>query len=256
MTYPMPANEVARLKAIVALGLLERPVPSAWQRICRAARARFHVPFAAVTILSGTTQHIQARCGFDTAETDRGSAFCNWTVMHDEVFVVPDALAHSGLRDNPFVTGEPKVRFYAGAPLSLGDGLRVGAFCILDTAPRSFTPEDARILKHLARMVVDEIWLENLEGCADLDPGVALHTPFDLRVTARQIRGARGILGWSVDQLAGRAGVSPATVKRAELPDGKVGEDYLKRIAASLEEAGVEFLFLPDGEPGVRPHRL
>jgi len=255
MNYPIPRDEIERLKALAALGLLEGAAPQAWDRISRAAQSRFQVPYAAVTLLARDEQHIPSACGFSAGRTPRDQAFCNWTVLHDEVFIVPDAREHRELSKNPFVVGEPGIRFYAGAPLVLANGIRLGALCVIDTVPRATTPGDARVLRHLARMAVDEIWLSSLEGGFAYDPGSHEAPPIEMRLTIEQIRGGRGMLGWSVERLGTAAGVSAATVKRAEMPDrhAGIGDVYIDRMRRAMEEAGLEFLFTPGAAPGVRP---
>jgi hypothetical protein len=258
MNHPMPADENERLKALAALGLLEGGAPAEWNRLSRAARSRFGVPFAAVTLLAKDEQHIPAACGFAPGRTPREQAFCNWTVMHDEVFVVPDALAHRELSRNPFVSGEPGIRFYAGAPLVMANGVRLGALCVIDTRPRDFSPADAAVLRHLARMAVDEIWLSSLEGGLLFEPAPGEAPPLPTRLTVEQIRGGRGMLGWSVDRLATAAGVSAATVKRAEAPERHSGirDWYIDRMRHAMEEAGLEFQFTPGAAPGLRPQAV
>lgn len=255
MNYLLPSDEVERLKALAALGLLEGAAPQAWDRITHAAQIRFQVPYSAVTLLAKDEQHIPSACGFPAGRTPREHAFCNWTVLHDEVFVVPDAREHRELSRNPYVVGEPGIRFYAGAPLVLANGIRLGGLCVIDTEPRTFEPAEAAVLRHLARMAVDEIWLSSLEAGFAFAPGSHEAPPLPMRLTIEQLRGGRGMLGWSVERLATAAGVSAATVKRAEMPDrhAAIGDVYMDRIRRAMEEAGLEFQFLPGAAPGVRP---
>lgn len=256
MTFPLPPTELERLAAISALGLWEGDAPPAWARLCAAAKHRFGVPYAAVTLIGRTEQRLAARCGIGVERTDRSLAFCNWTILHDEVFVVEDARRHREFAANPFVTGEPGVRFYAGAPLVLADGVRLGALCVIDVRPRAFGPNDAAVLRHLARMIVDEVWLAGLEEGLDIAAaGSDAPPPDGMCLTVDQIRGARGMLGWSVEALAAAAGVSPATVKRVERPARRdaVGPEFVARIRTALEKGGIEFLFLPGGPPAIRP---
>lgn len=257
MSYPCPKDEIERLRVLAALGLLEGAAPPGWDRISRAAQSRFRVPYAAVTLIAKDEQHISSACGFATGRTPRDQAFCNWTILHDEVFIVPDARDHRDLSKNPFVVGEPGVRFYAGAPLVLASGVRLGALCVIDTEARSFAPADAIILRHLAQMAVNEIWLSSLESGFAFEPANHEAPPLNMRLTIEQIRGGRGMLGWSVDRLATEAGVSAATVKRAETLDRHtgIGDAYIERLRSAMEKAGLEFQFTSGAAPGVRPIR-
>jgi GAF domain-containing protein len=106
----------------------------------------------------------QGRAGTETGDTPRDAAFCNYTILSDEVFVVSDALADDRFRNNPFVTGAPFLRFYAGAPLIFLKNIRLGALCLLDTKPRSFSRGDKAELQLFAERAVREIAARELQG--------------------------------------------------------------------------------------------
>lgn len=91
---------------------------------------------AAVTLLTEDIQLLMAREGLDADHTPRNVAFCNYTILEDAVFVVPDAHGDPRFRANPLTTGSPFIRFYAGAPLIFLAGLRIGAFCLFDGQAR------------------------------------------------------------------------------------------------------------------------
>lgn len=121
--------------------------------VTQMAADLFGVPIAAVTVLDLERQIFQSACGLDRYGTPRRDAFCNITVKGEDVFVVEDARHDPRFRDNPLVTGEPHVRFYAGAPVRLGEGVAVGALCLLDRRARTFSPTERRRLKNLADIV-------------------------------------------------------------------------------------------------------
>jgi diguanylate cyclase (GGDEF)-like protein len=104
-------------------------------------------------------QWFKACSGLNVDGTPREHAFCNWTILSDKIFVVEDAAASPLFRDNPLVSGSPHIRFYAGAPLSLEPGLRLGALCVIDTKPRSFGEKDRQRLSDLAALVVSQLRL-------------------------------------------------------------------------------------------------
>lgn len=110
----------------------------------------FDVPMSAVTVLRRDQQLLPSSCGIDGTETDRADAFCNVTVEGTEVFVVEDALLDERFRDNPMVTGEPFVRFYAGAPIRIGNNVPIGALCVIDRKPRQFSETDRNRLTQMA----------------------------------------------------------------------------------------------------------
>nr|WP_084051151.1 GAF domain-containing protein [Deinococcus hopiensis] len=109
----------------------------------------YQVPIALLTLVGKTHQYFKAAVGTGPEPTPVELTFCRHTVQSDEVLVVPDAQADPRFRENPFVTGDPHIRFYAGAPLKVG-GVRVGSLCILDVQPRTLTAREAENLAYSA----------------------------------------------------------------------------------------------------------
>jgi len=155
-------NEAERLDALHALGILGAPGSPALDRVCRMAQELLAAPMAAITLVGADRQFFAAKCGIDTDEVARAHSFCTYVIMHDEAFVVPDASADREFVRNPFVAGDPKVRFYAGAPLTMRPGIRLGALCVIDTKPRVFSPGEVRLLAGLSRLAVAELWGHHL----------------------------------------------------------------------------------------------
>ncbi len=159
-----PPNEFERLAALQRLSILDAPVSPFLDRICRVAQQIFNVPISAVTFLDATQQFFKAHVGLDgITGTARSDSFCQYTIMHDEVFVISDARADRAFAANPYVTGDPHICFYAGVPLTTEPGIRLGSLCVIDTRPREFSLEETAILAGLGRLVVDELWLHHLE---------------------------------------------------------------------------------------------
>lgn len=132
----------------------EHPEPE-FDAVSELAAELFGVPISAVSVLGRDRQLFQGACGLSARSTARSDAFCNFTVEQDDVFVVEDARADPRFRDNALVTGEPQIRFYAGAPLRIGGGVAIGSLCIIDRKPRHFTDVERRRLVLLARTVTD-----------------------------------------------------------------------------------------------------
>jgi GAF domain-containing protein len=148
--------EEARLSALHGLAALDTAFEPALDELVRFAGERFAVPIALVSLVDEDRQWFKARLGLDVCETAREHAFCDHAIRADAVMVVPDARLDPRFRDNPFVTGPPFIRFYAGAPLvHLGE--RVGTCCLIDTAPRAFSRADREDLETLAGAVVAEL---------------------------------------------------------------------------------------------------
>jgi len=160
----MPTNrrseEQARLAALDRLRILDTPAEDAFDRITRIAADLFRVPAALVTFIDKDRQWFKSRLGFGPEQTSRDIAFCAHTIRESGVLVVPDAAADARFRDNPLVAGEPHIRFYAGAPITMADGHRVGTIAVLDHVPHpDFSERDREALSRLAAILVDALQL-------------------------------------------------------------------------------------------------
>lgn len=261
MSIPVDHDEAARIDALHRLDILDTPREPSFDRICAIACEALEVPIALVSLVDCDRQWFKAEQGLGVRETERAAAFCNYTVLHDEVFVVPDAARDPRFSRNRLVTGEPGIRFYAGAPLLVGPSLRLGSLCVIDRRPRDLAPDRLRMLAALRDLVVGEIWLHRLARVGFVAEPFAKSggsaMPFDVRpsVTGAQLRAARGLLGWSAARLAAASGVSESTIKRAEASDGPppLRRDGLDALETALRHGGVDFTFGPGAKPGVRP---
>lgn len=159
MSYPLPATETRRLQALERYGVLDTPPEEAFDRITRLAARLFEVPIVLVTLVHTHRQWFKSVCGFSARETSRDISFCAHTILTEEVMVVSDATQDARFAENPQVTGDPNIRFYAGAPLMTPDGHKLGTLCIIDRVSRTFGEEQARLLEDLAAMVMDELEL-------------------------------------------------------------------------------------------------
>jgi GAF domain-containing protein len=95
--------------------------------------------------------------GIDAKETSRDIAFCSTAILQSEIFIVPDALEDERYRNNPLVTSDPHIRFYAGAPLITDEGYALGTLCVVDKTPRELMPEQKEALKTLSRLVLAQL---------------------------------------------------------------------------------------------------
>lgn len=152
---PIPHDEPERLAALHRLNVLDTPPEDELDVITRLAADRFDTAIALVSLVDADRQWFKARYGLTADETCRRDSFCGHTICDDGVMVVTDAAADPRFARNPLVTGDPNIRFYAGAPLVLADGYRVGTLCVIDPAPReSFSAREAEVLQLMARQVV------------------------------------------------------------------------------------------------------
>ncbi len=154
---PIPAQEAERLADLRSLRVLDTPPEQRFDRIVKIAAGVFDTPIAYIALIDQERQWFKAKQGLCRVETDRETSFCGHTVNQDEPLVVPDALLDERFSDNPMVTGDPHVRFYAGVPLKGPNGFNVATLCLADTKPREFSSHDLGILMGLAEMAEREL---------------------------------------------------------------------------------------------------
>ena len=154
---PLPENEGRRLDALHALNLLDTPPEERFDRYTRIAAQLFDVPIALVSLIDTDRQWYKSRHGIELTETPRDTAFCAHTILDNAVLQVPDALQDARFADSPYVAGEPRVRFYAGAPLAAADGSLLGALCVVDRRPRQLDEQQLGLLRDLANLVQAEL---------------------------------------------------------------------------------------------------
>lgn len=154
---PRPHDEERRLQAVRNLGLLDTPAEERFDRYTRQACEDLGVPVALVTLVDSDRQWFKSRHGSDVAETPRDESVCAHAILGDDVFQVSDLLEDDRFADSPAVTGPERIRFYAGVPLVLADGSRVGTFCVVDRRPRRFDGSQLAQLRTLAGLVQAEL---------------------------------------------------------------------------------------------------
>ena len=150
MDHPLLFNEVERLNALRRAQILDSAPEQAFDEITERAAEICGTPIALISLVDEKRQWFKSRQGTELTETPRDMAFCSHTIRQDELMIVPDALADERFRDNPLVTGEPYLRFYAGVPLVMGDGNPLGTLCVVDHQPRELTEEQKSNLLSLA----------------------------------------------------------------------------------------------------------
>ncbi|MDX2457273.1 MAG: MBL fold metallo-hydrolase [Gammaproteobacteria bacterium] len=153
----LPENETARLAALDELEILDTAPEERYDRIARIASEAFEVPIALVSLVDRDRQWFKSCIGLDAKETPRDMAFCAHAILKDEVLIVPDAFLDPRFADNPLVTGEPHVRFYAGCPLKLPDGNFMGTLCLIDTRPRQLDDRKINLLRDLGKLAELEL---------------------------------------------------------------------------------------------------
>jgi GAF domain-containing protein len=157
MKAGIPEDEEHRLSALRSLCVLDTPRDPRVDRITRLAAALFDVPIAMVTLVDKDRQWFKSCLGLNVQETSRDVSFCAHVVYRRDVMVVRDALRDPRFADNPLVTSDPHIRFYAGAPMILEDGSCIGTLCLIDTRVRSIEGSAMGLLQDLRDLALLEL---------------------------------------------------------------------------------------------------
>ncbi|UQD56511.1 PAS domain S-box protein [Flavobacterium sp. K5-23] len=156
---PVPLNEFDRLKALDSFSIMDSLPEKEYDSITQLASYICETPIALVSLLDENRQWFKSSVGLGAKETSRDISFCQYTIMGDEIFEVNNALENEIFVKNPLVTGNPNIRFYAGAPLNDSNGFNLGSLCVIDTESRTLSEEQKKALKILADQVVSLLQL-------------------------------------------------------------------------------------------------
>lgn len=220
-TAPLAANESQRLAALAAYEILDTAPEPQFDDLARLASHICKTPIALVSLVDADRQWFKARFGLETPQTPRDIAFCAHAILGSDVMVVPDATRDERFADNPLVTGDPGIRFYAGAPLLTPEGEALGTLCVIDRRPRDLTREQIAALRALARQAVAQLELRRrskqereetdralaekettIDLIASQMPAVLWSTDRDLRLTSSMGK-ALGAMGERPGQFVG-----------------------------------------------------
>lgn len=159
MKPPLPKNEAKRLKVLWQYDVLDTVPEEVFDDLTDLAAHICEAPIALISLVDENRQWFKSRVGISAKETSRDISFCAHAILQNGLFVISDATKDPRFRDNPSVTGSPKIRFYAGVPLKSPDGFPLGTLCVVDKKPRQLRPEQKRALVVLARHVETQLEL-------------------------------------------------------------------------------------------------
>ncbi len=154
---PIPENETERLEALRRYQILDTQSEAVFDDLAALASYICGTPIGLVSLVDSDRQWFKAKVGLDASETPRDISFCGHTILANDTLIVEDALADSRFADNPLVTSDPKIRFYAGAKLKTSDGHALGSLCVIDRVPRRLTAAQKEALEALSRQVVAQM---------------------------------------------------------------------------------------------------
>ncbi|CAL1692442.1 hypothetical protein MMB232_02609 [Brevundimonas subvibrioides] len=162
MTIPLRPDETERLAALAAYNVLDTPRESDFEDIVKLASEICGTPIAVVNLIGDGRQFFKAEIGLGVRETPLETSFCGHALLNEEFMLVPDATLDHRFDCNPLVTGEPGLRFYAGALLKTAAGLPLGTLCVLDFKPRDLASHQRTALRTLANQVMTQLELRRL----------------------------------------------------------------------------------------------
>jgi diguanylate cyclase (GGDEF)-like protein len=266
---PAPFNEALRLQTLENYAVLDTPREQAYDDLVTLASAVCRTPIALVSLIDHERQWFKASVGLGTSQTPREQAFCAHAILQpDQVLEVPDAQLDARFANNPLVTGDPNIRFYAGAPLVSSEGLAVGTVCVIDRMPRTLSGDERKALQSLARQVVAQLELRKAMAGLELqsmtDP---LTSMWNRRSLDRMLRSA-----WEQFVLNG----VPLSLVMIDIDHFKrvndefghpAGDDVLAQVASVIRSqlepgeaaarlGGEEFCVILPGRDAVRAQAL
>jgi PAS domain S-box-containing protein len=158
-TASIPFDEPARLEALLGYQILDTAPEREFDDLTTLAASICHTPIAVISLIDAERMWLKSCVGLDGGEASRNVAFCSHTILHHDLMIVNDTLLDERFSDSPFVVEEPRIRFYAGAPLITPDGYVIGSLCVIDRVPRQLTDEQCEALRTLSRQVITQLEL-------------------------------------------------------------------------------------------------
>lgn len=158
MNAPL-STEKKRLKVLWQYDVLDTVPEAVFDDLTELAARICEAPIALISLVDENRQWFKSKVGISINETSRDLSFCAHAIRQEGLFIVPDATRDERFAKNPLVVSDPKIRFYAGAPLITPDGYALGTLCIIDKVPRELRHDQQQALRVLARHVMTQLEL-------------------------------------------------------------------------------------------------
>jgi two-component system cell cycle sensor histidine kinase/response regulator CckA len=159
MAAPTQTNEAKRLKVLWQYDVLDTVPEEVFDDLTELAARICEAPIALISLVDEDRQWFKSKIGITVNETSRDISFCAHAIKQEDLFIVPDATKDARFAKNPLVISDPKIRFYAGAPLITPDGHALGSLCVIDKVPRELRLEQQQALRVLSRHVMTQLEL-------------------------------------------------------------------------------------------------
>ncbi|MBN9669885.1 PAS-domain containing protein [Roseibium aggregatum] len=232
MTQPFPPNESQRLAALRALNIIDSERTPEFDAVVKSAASILDCPIALLPLVEKTRQWFKAKVGLEIDATSRDVSFCQHTILHNEMLVVRNASKDPRFCENPLVTGEPGIRFYAGVPLSVDGVHNIGTLCVIDREPREPTEEQLeqlRLLGTIATGLLKAHCYNEMIGAAVSQLEAQQRNSLRDKELMQSITDLSGIGGWELDCVTQEVVWTEKTKEVHEVPS-----DYVPTLEKAL----------------------
>ncbi len=156
---PLHPNEEQRMRELLKLEVLDTEDEKALDDLTRLASELCETEISLISLVDHNRQWFKSKHGIQATETPRDLAFCAHAILQEDLFVVENAIEDDRFSDNPLVTEDPNIRFYAGSPLVTASGMPIGTLCVIDSKPKSLNEKQKMVLDVLSQQVVSQLEL-------------------------------------------------------------------------------------------------